>query len=62
MADLITELTDADIRTEWSRPRAEQKPGDADGTDTPAESDDDASDGGGGDADGTDADDDTTDS
>jgi hypothetical protein len=56
MADLITELTDADMRTEWSS-RNEERPGDADGTD----SDDDGTDGSGGDADGTDSDDDTTD-
>ena len=57
MADLITELTDADIRTQWSAPRSEERPGDTDGTD----SDDDGTDGGADDSDGTDSDDDTTD-
>jgi hypothetical protein len=62
MADLITELSDADMRTELLRPEAEQRPADEDGTDGGDTDDTDGTDGGGDDADGTDADDDTTDS
>lgn len=58
MADLITDLQDTDIRTEFSRPRAETVPGDDDATD-PSGGDDGGADD---DADGTDSDDDASDS
>ena len=59
MAELITDLQDADIRTEWARPRAETVPADDDATDQ-AEGDDDATDTGT-DDDASDADDDASD-
>lgn len=58
MADLITDLKDADIRTEWLRPGAEVNQGADDDATDPGGADDDATDPGGDDADTTDADDD----
>jgi hypothetical protein len=58
MAELITELQDADIRTEFTRPRGETVPGDDDATD-PSEGGDDG--GADDDADGTDSADDASD-
>jgi hypothetical protein len=52
MSDLITDLNDADIQTEWTTPRASNVEADDDATDTGTDAD--GTDGTGGDADGTD--------
>jgi hypothetical protein len=60
MADVITDLQDDSIRTEWLGTTGPVAQGDDDATD-PAEADDDATDPDGADDDASDSDSDTTD-